>query len=64
VIGKAKEIVLQSTGKFIELWARAEYDKMNSEAGDFAEKAEELLGRMSPLGEKMPVESGKCKEQN
>ena len=44
VIAKAKEIVLQSSGKFIELWDREAYDKMNSESGDFAKMAEELLG--------------------
>ena len=50
VIAKAKEIVLQSTGKFIELWSREAYEKMNAAGGDFAERAEELLGTM-------PVES-------
>ena len=54
VIAKAKEIVLQSTGKFIELWSRETYEKMNQSGSDFAEKAEALLGAM-------PVESGKWK---
>ena len=45
VIAKAKEIVLQSTGKFIELWDRQAYDKMNTTGGDYALKAEELLGQ-------------------
>ena len=45
-LGSAKEIVLQSTGKFIELWARDTYDKMNVQGGDFAEKVESLLGTM------------------
>ena len=44
VVANAKEIVLQSTGKFIELWARVAYEKMNSESGDCAKMAEELLG--------------------
>lgn len=44
VVAKAKEIVLQSTGKFIELWDREAYDKMSSASTDFALKAEELLG--------------------
>ena len=56
VIAKAKEIVLQSTGKFIELWSREAYDKMNNSRGDFAEKVEALLGNM-------PVESGKCQTE-
>ena len=54
VIAKAKEIVLQSTGKFIELWGRETYEKMNPSSRDFAEKAEALLGAM-------PVEASvKC----
>ena len=44
LIASAKEIVLQSTGKFIELWDRAAYDRMNSTGGDYAAKAESLLG--------------------
>ncbi len=44
VIAKAKEVVLQSTGKFIELWDRAAYDRMNTAGGDFAQRAEALLG--------------------
>ena len=46
VIAKAKEIVLQSTGKFIELWGRDSYEKMNQSSGDFAKMAESLLGAM------------------
>ena len=46
VIAKAKEIVLQSTGKFIELWGRETYEKMNQSSGDFAKMAESLLGAM------------------
>jgi MraZ protein len=45
LIAKAKELVLQSTGKFIELWDREAYDKMNTTGGDFALRAEELLGQ-------------------
>ena len=45
LVAKAKEVVLQSTGKFIELWARETYDKMNTTGGDFAQRAEELLGQ-------------------
>lgn len=46
VVAGAKEVVLQSTGKFIELWDRKAYDKMDSEGGDYAQRAEELLGRI------------------
>ena len=45
LVAKAKEVVLQSTGKFIELWDRKTYDKMNASGGDFAQRAEELLGQ-------------------
>ena len=51
VIAKAKEIVLQSTGKFIELWGRETYEKMNQSSGDFAKMAESLLGAMPVKGE-------------
>ena len=44
VVAKAKEFVLQSTGKFIEVWDRQAYDKMNAESSGFAERAEQLLG--------------------
>ena len=46
-VAKAKELVLQSTGKFIELWDRQAYDKMNQTGGDYAQRAEQLLGSMS-----------------
>ncbi|MBR1784399.1 MAG: hypothetical protein IJ760_03050 [Bacteroidales bacterium] len=46
LVAKAKELVLQATGKFIELWDREVYDRMNSQGGDFAKRAEELLGNM------------------
>lgn len=46
LIADAKELVLQSTGKFIEVWDRKAYDKMNAAGGDFAARAEELLGRL------------------
>lgn len=45
LVADAKEVVLQSTGKFIELWDRVAYDKMNSTGSDFAQRAEELLGQ-------------------
>ena len=39
LVAQAKELVLQSTGKFIEVWDRKTYDKMNNQGGDFAAKA-------------------------
>lgn len=45
VIALAKELVLQSTGKFIELWDRKAYEDMNAQDTDFASMAEALLGQ-------------------
>ncbi len=45
IIGDAKEIVLQATGKCIEIWERSAYDKMNSEIVNFAEIVDQRLGR-------------------
>ena len=56
MIAKAKEIVLQSTGKFIELWDHETYDKMNSSGTDYAALAESLLGRELPTSEKKLVD--------
>ena len=47
LMASAKEVVLQSTGKFIELWDRKTYDKMNNSGSDFAQRAEELLGQLA-----------------
>ena len=44
VIAKAKEVVLQSTGKWIELWDREAYDRMNQSTNDYSQRAEGLLG--------------------
>ena len=50
LVAHAKELVLQSTGKFIEVWDRQAYDKMNNASNDFALRAEELLGA-KPVGD-------------
>ena len=44
VIAKAKEVVLQSTGKWIEIWDREAYDRMSQATSDYALRAEALLG--------------------
>ena len=49
VIGDAKEIVLQSTGKCIEIWNRQAYDKMNQETTDFASIVDKRLGELHGL---------------
>ena len=53
LVAGAKEVVLQSTGKFIELWDRKTYDKMNNSGSDFALRAEELLGCVPAQGNKV-----------
>ena len=49
LIGDAKEIVLQSTGKCIEIWERQTYDKMNNEIADFASVVDKRLGELHGL---------------
>ncbi len=49
VLGDAKEIVLQSTGKCIEIWERKAYDKMNDEITDFASMVDQRLGELHEL---------------
>lgn len=49
VLGEAKEIVLQSTGKCIEIWERSAYDKMNDEITDFASIVDQRLGELHEL---------------
>ena len=49
VVAKAKELVLQSTGKFIEVWDRQAYEEMNSREGDFAARAERVLAPKEDL---------------
>lgn len=44
VLGDAKEIVLQSTGRCMEIWDRSAYDKMNNEAVDLASIVDKRLG--------------------
>ena len=52
-LGNAKEIVLQSTGKYIEIWERGAYDKMESAIANFADLVDKRLGQndgVSPSG--------------
>lgn len=49
VLGAAKEIVLQSTGRCIEIWERSAYDKMNNETVDFASIVDKRLGELHGL---------------
>lgn len=44
VLNDAKEIVLQSTGRCIEIWERSAYDRMNTEAVDLASIVDKRLG--------------------
>ncbi|MBP5547368.1 MAG: hypothetical protein J6X58_00565 [Bacteroidales bacterium] len=45
-IKASKELVLQSTGKFMEIWDRDTYSRIFSEAADYAIKVDERLGRI------------------
>ncbi len=47
VLGDAKEIVLQSTGKYIEIWNRDAYDKMEASVTDFATLVDNRLGQLN-----------------
>lgn len=49
-LGDSKDLVLQSTGKFMEIWSHDAYDRMNEETTDFAEKVDKRLGRISDVG--------------
>jgi MraZ protein len=44
---RTSELVLLSTGKFMEIWDRDSYNRINSEATGYAEKVDERLGRVS-----------------
>ena len=48
VLGDVKEIVLQSTGRCIEIWDRSAYDKVNNEAVDLASIVDKRLGNGVP----------------
>lgn len=43
-IGSAKDIVLQSTGNYIEIWDIDTYNAMNSDLGDMAAMVDARLG--------------------
>ena len=44
-LGKSKDLVLQSTGKFMEIWSRDTYDRVFNETVNYAEKIDKRLGR-------------------
>ena len=56
VIADSKEIVLQSTGKFIEIWDHEEYHKMNAQKLTMAEKVDARLGKLSSAAKSNNVE--------
>lgn len=45
-LGDSKDLVLQSTGKFMEIWSHDAYDRMNDETTDFAAIVDKRLGRI------------------
>ena len=44
-IKSAKDLVVLSTGRFMEIWSQEAYRKVNQDAEDFAAKVDERLGR-------------------
>ena len=50
VVEKSKQIVLQSTGKYIEIWDYDTYATMNATGGDFAALAAECLAGPETAG--------------
>lgn len=46
-IGNSKEIVLQSTGRFIEIWGLEAYRRFNEEENDLSERIDKRLGNRS-----------------
>ena len=46
-IKTSKDLVLVSTGKFMEIWDQGTYNRMNSEVTDYAVKVDERVGRVS-----------------
>ncbi|MBR1850870.1 MAG: hypothetical protein IJ789_05805 [Bacteroidales bacterium] len=51
VVDKAKQIVLQATGKYIEIWDYDTYHAMNADGGDFAALAASCLGGTQTAGQ-------------
>ena len=45
-LGDSKDLVLQSTGKFMEIWSHDAYNRMNDETTDFANIVDKRLGRI------------------
>lgn len=51
VVADSKEIVLQSTGKFIEIWDYAKYQKMNALTASMSERVDARLGAIKTNAE-------------
>ena len=51
VVAKSKEIVLQSTGQFIEIWDYDLYQEMNEQTADISKRV------VARLGQKLPIEA-------
>lgn len=49
VLQRSKEIVLQSTGKFIEIWDYDQYQEMNAQTADMSERVDARLGNGSTI---------------
>ena len=51
IIKLSKEIVLQSTGRFMEVWDKETYREYNETLANYAEKIDERLGRVKNVPE-------------
>lgn len=50
-LGDTKDLVLLSTGKFMEIWSHDTYDRLNEETVNYADKIDKRLGRIGNVSE-------------
>lgn len=50
-LGDSKDLVLLSTGKFMEIWSHDTYDRLNEETINYADKIDKRLGRIGNVSE-------------
>ena len=50
-LGDSKDLVLQSTGKFMEIWNRDTYNRVNKETINYADNIDKRLGRSANVSE-------------
>lgn len=50
-LGDSKDLVLLSTGKFMEIWSHDTYDRLNEDTINYADKIDKRLGRIGNVSE-------------